>query len=61
MPYELARAHYEFGRHLGPGDRSPLDMDGREHLDRARAGFEAIGCRTDLAAVETLMAASTPR
>ena len=58
MPYELARAHYEFGRHLSRGDRSPLGLEGREHLDRARAGFEAIGCRTDLAAVETLMAAS---
>jgi hypothetical protein len=60
-PYELARAHYELGRHLGPEDRSPLDLHGREHLDRARAGFEAIGCRTDLAAVEALTATSPSR
>jgi predicted ATPase/DNA-binding SARP family transcriptional activator len=60
-PYELARAHYELGRHLGPEDRSPLDLHGREHLDRARAGFEAIGCRTDLDAVESLTATSPSR
>jgi predicted ATPase/DNA-binding SARP family transcriptional activator len=53
MPYELARAHYELGRHLTPGDRSPLDLDWRDHLEQAMAEFEAIGCRTDLAAAPT--------
>jgi hypothetical protein len=61
MPYELARAHYELGRHLTPGDRSPLDLDGRDHLEQASAEFEAIGCRTDLAAIQSLMAAITSR
>jgi hypothetical protein len=61
MPYERARAHYELGRHLPSGDRSPLDLDWRDHLEQARAEFEAIGCRTDLAAIQSLMAATTSR
>jgi hypothetical protein len=44
MPYELARAHYELGRHLDRGQRSPLGLDRAGHLDRARDGFRAIGC-----------------
>ncbi|MEU4222158.1 hypothetical protein AB0F10_43310, partial [Actinoplanes sp. NPDC026623] len=44
MPYELARAHEEFGRHLAAGQRSPLGLDAAEHRERAVAGFRAIGC-----------------
>ena len=43
MPYELARAHYELGRHLAVGDRAG-------HLERARSIFETLGCQADLAA-----------
>ncbi|MEU7906584.1 hypothetical protein [Actinoplanes sp. NPDC049118] len=46
MPYELARAHEELGRHLAAGQRSPLGLDGPEHRERAIAGFRAIGCGT---------------
>jgi hypothetical protein len=48
MPYELARAHHELGRHLTAGKRSPLGLDQAGHLERARAGFQAIGCGGDL-------------
>ncbi|MET8153260.1 ATP-binding protein [Actinoplanes sp. NPDC049668] len=44
MPYELARAHEELGRHLPAGRRSPLGLDGAEHRQRAIAGFRAVGC-----------------
>ena len=44
MPYELARAHYELGRHLAVGDRAG-------HLERARSIFETLGCQADLAAI----------
>jgi predicted ATPase/class 3 adenylate cyclase len=47
MPWELARAHYELGRHLAAGERSPLGHDRTEHLNRARSTFEALGCRTE--------------
>ena len=47
MPWELANAHHELGRHLAAGERSPLGLDRTEHLDRARSSFEALGCRTD--------------
>jgi hypothetical protein len=50
MPWELAHAHHELGRHLAAGERSPLGLDRTEHLDRARSTFEALGCRTDLLA-----------
>jgi hypothetical protein len=53
MPYELARAHLELGRQLGV-ERSPLGLDRAGHLERAAAGFAAIGCRADLAAVQAL-------
>jgi adenylate cyclase len=43
MPYELARAHFESGRHLKPGQRSPLGLDRAGHLDRATAGFRGTG------------------
>jgi hypothetical protein len=39
MPYELARAHDELGRHLADGERSPLGLDRAGHLERVLAGF----------------------
>jgi hypothetical protein len=48
MPYELARAHHELGRHLAAGKRSPLGLDRAGHLERALAGFQAIGCGGEL-------------
>ena len=54
MPYELARAHYELGRHLRPGERSPLRLDGAGHLSRAAATFALIGCRADLGAAQAI-------
>jgi predicted ATPase/DNA-binding SARP family transcriptional activator len=54
MPYELARAHYELGRHLGPKERSPLRLDGAGHLALAPATFTSIGCRADLGAAQAI-------
>jgi hypothetical protein len=54
MPYELARAHYELGRHLGPKERSPLRLDGAGHLALAAATFTSIGCRADLGAAQAI-------
>jgi predicted ATPase/DNA-binding SARP family transcriptional activator len=50
MPWELANAHHQLGRHLAAGERSPLGLDRTEHLERARSTFEALGCRTELLA-----------
>jgi predicted ATPase/DNA-binding SARP family transcriptional activator len=47
MPWELAHAHHQLGRHLAAGERSPLGLDRTGHLDRARSTFEELGCRTD--------------
>jgi hypothetical protein len=47
MPWELANAHHELGRHLAAGQRSPLGLDRTGHLDRARSTVAALGCRTD--------------
>ncbi|HJW36769.1 MAG TPA: hypothetical protein VJ769_09025, partial [Actinomycetes bacterium] len=47
MPWELAHAHHQLGRHLATGERSPLGLDRTEHLDRAQSTFAALGCRTD--------------
>jgi len=47
MPWELAYAHHELGRHLAAGERSPLGLDQTEHLDRAGSTLAALGCRTD--------------
>jgi predicted ATPase/DNA-binding SARP family transcriptional activator len=44
MPYELARAHFELGRHLAAGQRSSLGLDGAGHLELAATGFQAAGC-----------------
>jgi hypothetical protein len=54
MPYELARAHYELGRHLAGTARSPLGLDRAGHLERAAAGFRAAGCTADLRRTERL-------
>jgi hypothetical protein len=54
MPYKLARAHLELGRHLAAGHSSPLGLDRRAHLDRAAAGFHAIGCDPELRRVKAL-------
>ncbi|MEU8234227.1 BTAD domain-containing putative transcriptional regulator [Actinoplanes sp. NPDC048967] len=48
MPYELARAHEELGRHLAAGQRSPLGLDGAAHLAAAAAGYRAAGCHSTL-------------
>jgi predicted ATPase/DNA-binding SARP family transcriptional activator len=59
MPYELARAHHELGRHLAAGERSPLGLDRAGHLERALAGFEAAGCGADRRRVQELAASTT--
>jgi predicted ATPase/DNA-binding SARP family transcriptional activator len=59
MPYELARAHFELGRHLDAGQRSPLGLDRAGHLERALAGFEAAGCGADLRRVQALAELTT--
>ncbi len=59
MPYELARAHHELGRHLAAGERSPLGLDRAGHLERALAGFQAAGCGADLRRVQALAAPAT--
>jgi hypothetical protein len=43
MPWELANAHHELGRHLAAGQRSPLGLDRTGHLDRARSTSAALG------------------
>jgi hypothetical protein len=51
MPYELARAHYELGRHLAVGgERATLGLDRAGHLEHARSTFQTLGCQADLAA-----------
>jgi tetratricopeptide (TPR) repeat protein len=59
MPYELARAHDELGRHLAVGERSPLGLDRAGHLERALAGFRAAGCSADRRRVQALAASTT--
>ena len=44
IPWEVANAHHQLGRHLPAGERSPLGLDRTEHLGRARSTFEALGC-----------------
>jgi hypothetical protein len=44
MPWELAWGQLQLGRHLGPGERAPNGLDGPALLERAAAGFEAMGC-----------------
>jgi hypothetical protein len=59
MPYELARAHFELGRHLTPGQRSPLGLDRAGHLDQAAAGFRTTGCSADLRRAQALAGLTT--
>ena len=47
MPWEVARGQLELGRHLAPGERGPGGLDRAALLDRAAAGFAAMGCRAD--------------
>ncbi|HEX8201814.1 MAG TPA: hypothetical protein VF590_15165, partial [Isosphaeraceae bacterium] len=51
MPYEQARAHFEMGRHLGPGDPAR-----RRHLERAEELFTRLGAAPDLARVREVLA-----
>jgi hypothetical protein len=44
MPWELAWGQLELGRHLGPGEHAPDGLDGPALLERAEAGFGAMGC-----------------
>ena len=44
MPWELAWGQLQLGRHLGPGGRAPNGLDPAALLDRAAAGFAAMGC-----------------
>jgi eukaryotic-like serine/threonine-protein kinase len=51
MPYEMARAHIEIGRHLAP------DTPERwRHLSDAAAIFDRLGCTWELARVRALQA-----
>jgi hypothetical protein len=56
MPWELARGQLELGRHLAPGERGPAGLDRDALLERAAAGFEAMGCRIDAEAARGLLA-----
>jgi predicted ATPase/DNA-binding SARP family transcriptional activator len=47
MPWELASGQRELGRRLAPGERGPGGLDRDALLERAAAGFEAMGCRAD--------------
>jgi predicted ATPase/class 3 adenylate cyclase len=55
MPWELARAHYELGRHLAGSENSPLGRQKAEHLDQARGILEALGCGTYPANTDALI------
>jgi hypothetical protein len=50
MPWELASGQRELGHHLAPGERGPGGLDRDALLERAAAGFEAMGCRADAGA-----------
>jgi class 3 adenylate cyclase/tetratricopeptide (TPR) repeat protein len=54
MPYEMARAHYEMGRH--PGDS---DAARRVHLERASQLFANLGADDDLARATGALTALT--
>ena len=48
MPWELAWGQLQLGRHLGPGEHAPDGLDAATLLERATAGFEAMGCRSGI-------------
>jgi predicted ATPase/DNA-binding SARP family transcriptional activator len=50
MPWEAATGRLELGRHLAPGERGPGGQDRDALLERAAAGFAAMGCHADAAA-----------
>jgi predicted ATPase len=50
MPWEAAMGRLELGRHLAPGERGPGGLDRDALLERAAAGFAAMGCRADATA-----------
>jgi predicted ATPase/DNA-binding SARP family transcriptional activator len=50
MPWELARGQLELGRHLAQGERGPGGLDRDALLERAAAGFAAMGCRPEVEA-----------
>jgi hypothetical protein len=54
MPWELAFGRLELGRRLAPGERGPGGLAADALLDRAAAGFEAMGCGADAEAVRGL-------
>jgi hypothetical protein len=45
MPWELAWGQLQLGRNLGPGEHAPDGLGQATLLERAAAGFEAMGCR----------------
>jgi predicted ATPase/DNA-binding SARP family transcriptional activator len=47
MPWELAWGQLQLGRNLGPGEHAPNGLDQAALLERAAAGFEAMGCRAE--------------
>jgi hypothetical protein len=47
MPWELAWGQLQLSRNLGPGERAPNGLDQAVLLERAVAGFEAMGCRAE--------------
>jgi hypothetical protein len=48
LPYEVARAHFEIGRHLPEGEARTT------RLRRAQEGFERLGCAMDVERVQQL-------
>ena len=50
MPWELARGQLELGRHLAQGERGPGGLDRDALLERAAAGFAAMGGRPEVEA-----------
>jgi hypothetical protein len=55
MPWELARANYELGRHLASNERSPFGLQGTQHLDQARSIVEALGCGSHRTGTDALI------
>ena len=49
-------ASYQLGRNLGPGEHAPNGLDQAALLERAAAGFEAMGCRVEAESARDLAA-----